>query len=77
MFSVFIGVGVNRDGGDAHLFQRADDTHRDSAAVGDKNSGKHNRISGGQVVLRGFSRCARVVPQRQDYQTATSIGVGL
>jgi hypothetical protein len=38
-----VGLRVDGDGRDGHLAARADDPHRDLAAVGDENLLKHKK----------------------------------
>jgi hypothetical protein len=41
MLRVAVGFGVDGDGGDAELVERADDAHGDLAPVGDEDLGEH------------------------------------
>ena len=47
MARVAVGVGVDGDGGNAHLLRGLDDAAGDFAAVGDENFGEHERIHSG------------------------------
>ena len=40
-----VGIGIDGDRGDAHALERADDPHRDLAAVGDEDFGEHHSAS--------------------------------
>jgi len=40
-----VGLGVDRDGPDAELTQRAEDPHRDLTPVGDKDFSEHTPYS--------------------------------